>query len=611
MRRAALSAVLVAVAVVLQLTVINRLPLPGGGSPDVVLLAVVALGLCSGPVPGALTGFCAGLCLDLAPPASQLIGEYALVFCVIGYACGKLRATLGRPAKLSLLALICAAAAAAAGEMLSAGLALALDSSGVSLAAVRQVLPSSVLYDVAISPFVLAAIVTVSRWAGDGRAQGAREAAQPGGSARLQAAAGGAAGGGGTVGLSSGAGLLGGVGWLAGPVSSRAERKAAKRGLRLGEKAVRPGDGWIGGRPPSWRGPVTGIRAAMPRRLSPGRGVAGTAVRRNQGAPRPARPVNLRLAAKRGANGLVTGRRRPAATSLPRIAFAARSGRASGRPGGGGGAGTWSAGQGHPGARRGGANRPAHSPTFRHSPVVGRNPGSGRSTSLGRGPSFGRASSAGRGPSFGRASSAGRGPSFGRASSAGRGPSFGRASSAGRSPSFGRASSAGRGPSFGGSGFGRASSWGRPSGSGRGPSFRSSPSFRAGSGHPGGSAAAGRGRPGRGALTPRPVSLRLRAGRRSDGVIGGRGLGGVLPRGRRVFTTSRPAVPRFRGRQLGSGAMSRRSAFRPGGAAGPRRGKVARLGSAHRSVLSLWTRRRRGGRSTVWRIGSSRTGGLR
>ena len=575
MRRAALSAVLVAVAVVLQLTVINRLPLPGGGSPDVVLLAVVALGLCSGPVPGALTGFCAGLCLDLAPPASQLIGEYALVFCVIGYACGKLRATLGRPAKLSLLALICAAAAAAAGEMLSAGLALALDSSGVSLAAVRQVLPSSVLYDVAISPFVLAAIVTVSRWAGDGRAQGAREAAQPGGSARLQAAAGGAAGGGGTVGLSSGAGLLGGVGWLAGPVSSRAERKAAKRGLRLGEKAVRPGDGWIGGRPPSWRGPVTGIRAAMPRRLSPGRGVAGTAVRRNQGAPRPARPVNLRLAAKRGANGLVTGRRRPAATSLPRIAFAARSGRASGRPGGGGGAGTWSAGQGHPGARRGGANRPAHSPTFRHSPVVGRNPGSGRSTSLGRG------------------------------------PSFGRASSAGRSPSFGRASSAGRGPSFGGSGFGRASSWGRPSGSGRGPSFRSSPSFRAGSGHPGGSAAAGRGRPGRGALTPRPVSLRLRAGRRSDGVIGGRGLGGVLPRGRRVFTTSRPAVPRFRGRQLGSGAMSRRSAFRPGGAAGPRRGKVARLGSAHRSVLSLWTRRRRGGRSTVWRIGSSRTGGLR
>jgi rod shape-determining protein MreD len=575
MRRAALSAVLVAVAVVLQLTVINRLPLPGGGSPDVVLLAVVALGLCSGPVPGALTGFCAGLCLDLAPPASQLIGEYALVFCVIGYACGKLRATLGRPAKLSLLALICAAAAAAAGEMLSAGLALALDSSGVSLAAVRQVLPSSVLYDVAISPFVLAAIVTVSRWAGDGRAQGAREAAQPGGSARLQAAAGGAAGGGGTVGLSSGAGLLGGVGWLAGPVSSRAERKAAKRGLRLGEKAVRPGDGWIGGRPPSWRGPVTGIRAAMPRRLSPGRGVAGTAVRRNQGAPRPARPVNLRLAAKRGANGLVTGRRRPAATSLPRIAFAARSGRASGRPGGGGGAGTWSAGQGHPGARRGGANRPAHSPTFRHSPVVGRNPGSGRSTSLGRG------------------------------------PSFGRASSAGRSPSFGRASSAGRSPSFGGSGFGRASSWGRPSGSGRGPSFRSSPSFRAGSGHPGGSAAAGRGRPGRGALTPRPVSLRLRAGRRSDGVIGGRGLGGVLPRGRRVFTTSRPAVPRFRGRQLGSGAMSRRSAFRPGGAAGPRRGKVARLGSAHRSVLSLWTRRRRGGRSTVWRIGSSRTGGLR
>jgi rod shape-determining protein MreD len=85
MRRAVLSALLVAAALVLQLTVVNRLALPGGGTPDLVLLVVVALGLAGGPVAGALTGFCAGLSLDIAPPASQLIGQYALVFCVVGY----------------------------------------------------------------------------------------------------------------------------------------------------------------------------------------------------------------------------------------------------------------------------------------------------------------------------------------------------------------------------------------------------------------------------------------------------------------------------------------------------------------------------------------------
>ena len=85
MRRAVLSAILLAAALVLQLTVVNRLPLPGGGAPDLVLLTVVALGLCGSPAAGAVTGFCAGLGLDLAPPGSYLIGEYALVFCLIGY----------------------------------------------------------------------------------------------------------------------------------------------------------------------------------------------------------------------------------------------------------------------------------------------------------------------------------------------------------------------------------------------------------------------------------------------------------------------------------------------------------------------------------------------
>jgi rod shape-determining protein MreD len=123
MRRAVMSAVLLAVAILVQLTIINGLRLPGGGVPDLVLVVVAALALAGGPVPGAVAGFCAGLCLDLAPPASGVIGEYALVFVIVGWACGRLRGTLARSA---VLPIVIVAAAAAAGEVLVAGLGLAL-----------------------------------------------------------------------------------------------------------------------------------------------------------------------------------------------------------------------------------------------------------------------------------------------------------------------------------------------------------------------------------------------------------------------------------------------------------------------------------------------------
>jgi len=96
MRRLMLSAVAVAAALVLQLTAINGLRLPGGGVPDLVLLVVAALGLAGGPVPGAITGFAAGLGLDLAPPGGGVLGEYALVLCLVGWACGRFRGTLAR-----------------------------------------------------------------------------------------------------------------------------------------------------------------------------------------------------------------------------------------------------------------------------------------------------------------------------------------------------------------------------------------------------------------------------------------------------------------------------------------------------------------------------------
>ena len=151
MRRLLLATVAVMAALLLQLTLVDRLPSPGG-PPDLVLLVTVALGLTCGPTTGLLTGFWAGLALDIAPPASALIGGRALVFCLIGYCCGLLRPLASRSA---LTTLGVAAVAAATGEALYAAAGLMLGSPGITWPAIRAVLPASVLLDVLISPFLV------------------------------------------------------------------------------------------------------------------------------------------------------------------------------------------------------------------------------------------------------------------------------------------------------------------------------------------------------------------------------------------------------------------------------------------------------------------------
>jgi len=174
MRRFLISCAVIAVALLAQLTIINRLALPGGAGPDLVLLAVVALSLTGGPLAGLLTGFLAGLALDIAPPASHTIGQYALVFCLVGYGCGRL-AELG-DASPSLYVAI-SAAGAAVGAALHAVLGVMLSDPEVTWAAVRHVLPPSLIYDVILSPFVLYAVVRLNGWTGRSAAEDSAAAA--------------------------------------------------------------------------------------------------------------------------------------------------------------------------------------------------------------------------------------------------------------------------------------------------------------------------------------------------------------------------------------------------------------------------------------------------
>src|SRR5262252_3939546 len=141
MRRALLAAAAILAAVLLQVTLLDNVPFPGGAGPDLVLVVVVALALTGSARDGAIIGFAAGLALDIAPPASNLLGQSALVFCLVGYGCGRLRVVLERSAWLPLAGV---AVGAAAGEALYALVGLIFGDPDVTWQAVRQVLPPAV-----------------------------------------------------------------------------------------------------------------------------------------------------------------------------------------------------------------------------------------------------------------------------------------------------------------------------------------------------------------------------------------------------------------------------------------------------------------------------------
>ena len=167
--RAVIAVVVVAVTVVFQLTVVDRIAFPGGAGPDLVLLVVAALALAGGPMAGVLTGFLAGLALDVAPPGSHLVGQNALVFCLVGYACGLLADDASGDAEqghTALFEIVVTAAGAVFGEALLALLGVMLSDPRVTWPAITNVLPAAVAYDVLLCPFVLYAVAAALRLGG-------------------------------------------------------------------------------------------------------------------------------------------------------------------------------------------------------------------------------------------------------------------------------------------------------------------------------------------------------------------------------------------------------------------------------------------------------------
>ncbi|MBF9070365.1 rod shape-determining protein MreD [Streptacidiphilus fuscans] len=174
-QRALLSAALVVLAVVVQVSILARLGLPGA-VPDLLLLVVIGLALVYGHVTGCLVGFFAGLFADLAPPSDHAVGRYALVLCLVGYIAGLMRPETGHLRSVTRPLAIVAVAAFGA-TLLYAGVGALVGDTAARHVGLTGLLVSSVIYDVLLAPFVVPAVMalarrTVSDPAADGQSRG-------------------------------------------------------------------------------------------------------------------------------------------------------------------------------------------------------------------------------------------------------------------------------------------------------------------------------------------------------------------------------------------------------------------------------------------------------
>ncbi|MGN9846035.1 rod shape-determining protein MreD [Nonomuraea sp. H19] len=135
----------VLVALLAQVMLVNRVPLPAGGAPDLVLLTVVGTALARGPAFGATLGFFAGLLVDIMPPTAHLVGEYAFVLALVGYVAG--RGAGGPVTTVVLCVLMAPLLAAAVGGLIS--------DPRVTLSTLTEQVPVTVVYTLLVSPIVI------------------------------------------------------------------------------------------------------------------------------------------------------------------------------------------------------------------------------------------------------------------------------------------------------------------------------------------------------------------------------------------------------------------------------------------------------------------------
>lgn len=159
--RTLLSVTLVVVALVVQVSVLARLQLPGA-VPDLLLLVVIALALVYGHVSGALIGFGAGLLADIVPPADHAAGRYALVLCVIGYLAGLAKPDTGQ-LRTALGPMVVVVGAAVTTTLLYAGVGALVGDTAARHVGLASLVFTSAIYDLLLAPFTVPLIMALAR----------------------------------------------------------------------------------------------------------------------------------------------------------------------------------------------------------------------------------------------------------------------------------------------------------------------------------------------------------------------------------------------------------------------------------------------------------------
>ncbi|MET9066275.1 rod shape-determining protein MreD [Streptosporangium sandarakinum] len=143
MGRDALAAGFLLLVMVVQVAVVNRLPLPGDVAPDLVLLTVIGYAQARGAAAGTVMGFFAGLLNDMLPPAAHVMGQYALVLCLVGFAAGRMAEI--HPEARIITTLTCAVA----GPVLAAAAGALFGDARLGEDMLTVTLPREAVYDVA------------------------------------------------------------------------------------------------------------------------------------------------------------------------------------------------------------------------------------------------------------------------------------------------------------------------------------------------------------------------------------------------------------------------------------------------------------------------------